>query len=237
MHKVFIPEEIAQRGRDMRGGRAHMFETLDMSRTTHIIVDLQVGFVAEGAPVEVPVTREIIGNVNAISDAVRSAGGLNVFLRFTYDPDEPQTWEAFYKAYCSTKQEDLMRKAFTPGAPDFELWPGLDVADEDLIVDKTRFSGLIPGTSDLHDILQDRGIDTLIITGTVTNCCCESTARDALQMGYKIVFMSDGNAALTDAEHNGTLMSMSAIFADVMDTAHLLGVIEKSQGEKLALAG
>ena len=46
------------------------------------IVDLQAGFVAEGAPVEVPATHEIFGGVNSISRAVREAGGLNVFLRF-----------------------------------------------------------------------------------------------------------------------------------------------------------
>ena len=47
--------------------------------------------------------------------------------------------------------------------------------------------------------LKAKGIDTLIITGTLTNCCCESTARDALQMGYKVIFMSDANATLSDS--------------------------------------
>jgi ureidoacrylate peracid hydrolase len=88
----------------------------------------------------------------------------------------------------------------------------------------------------MHDELQARGIDTLIITGTLTNCCCESTARDAMQMGYKIIFVSDANATLSDAEHNATLISMTTIFADVMDTKHLLGVIEKSRKPALALA-
>jgi ureidoacrylate peracid hydrolase len=122
----------------------------------------------------------------------------------------------------------VSKAAFTRGAPDFELWSGLDVRDGDLIVDKTRFSGFIPGTSELHDLLQARGIDTLIITGTLTNCCCESSARDAMQMGYKIIFVSDANATLSDEEHNATLISMTTIFADVMDTDHLLGVIEAS---------
>ena len=50
----------------------------------------------------------------------------------------------------------------------------------------------------------------------------QSTARDALQMGYNVIFVSDANATLSDEEHNGTLLSMAAIFADVMDTKHLL---------------
>ena len=70
MHKVSIPDDIVARARLQRGGREHLFETLDMAKVAHIIVDLQVGFVAEGAAVEVPVTREMIGEVNAILDAI-----------------------------------------------------------------------------------------------------------------------------------------------------------------------
>ena len=82
--------------------------------------------------------------------------------------------------------------------------------------------------------MKARGVDTLIITGTLTNCCCESTARDALQMGYNVIFVSDANATLSDEEHNGTLMSMAAIFADVMDTKHLLGLIARSDATRAA---
>ncbi len=221
MHKVSIPESILARGRRLRDGREHIFEHLDMRKVAHVIVDLQVGFCAPGAAVEVPVTREIFGSVNAISKAVRTGGGLNVFLRYTWDEAEKLPWNVWMHNYMS-------------GAEQWQLMPDLDVKPGDLIIDKTRFSGLIPGTCDMDAQLKARGIDTLIITGTLTNCCCESTARDALQMGYNVIFMSDANATLTDEEHNGTLMSMSAIFADVMDTPHLIGLIEKSSKTAVA---
>jgi ureidoacrylate peracid hydrolase len=82
--------------------------------------------------------------------------------------------------------------------------------------------------------LKARGIDTLIITGTLTNCCCESTARDALQMGYNVIFLTDANAALGDEEHNATLMSMTAMFADVMDSNRLVQLIARSRALPLA---
>ena len=47
MHKVSIPDDIVARARLQRGGREHLFETLDMAKVAHIIVDLQVGFVAK----------------------------------------------------------------------------------------------------------------------------------------------------------------------------------------------
>ena len=237
MHKVSIPDDIVARARLQRGGREHLFEILDMSRVAHIIVDLQVGFVAKGAAVEVPATRDMIGEVNAISRAVRTAGGVNAFLRFTHDPDEPIKWTSNYTGYMTAPMIEMVKEAFSRGAREWELYAELDVQPQDLIFDKTRYSGFIPGTCAMHEQLQARGIDTLIITGTLTNCCCESTARDAMQMGYKIIFVSDANATLSDAEHNATLISMTTIFADVMDTKHLLGVIKASTRPTLALAG
>jgi ureidoacrylate peracid hydrolase len=91
MHKIDIPADVRARSRRARG-RDHVLETIDLARTAHVIVDLQNGFMAEGALVEVPVAREIVPNVNAIVAAVRQAGGLNVFLRYTYDASEPLTW-------------------------------------------------------------------------------------------------------------------------------------------------
>jgi ureidoacrylate peracid hydrolase len=78
-----------------------------------------------------------------------------------------------------------MRQAFTPGDFGHALYPELDVAEGDLRVRKTRFSALIQGSSDLDALLRARGIDTLIVVGTATNVCCESTARDAMMLNYK----------------------------------------------------
>jgi ureidoacrylate peracid hydrolase len=235
MHKIEIAPEILARGRTLRG-RDHTFSDMDLSRTAHIVVDLQVGFMGIGAPVEVPVAREIVPNVNSISQAVRDGGGLNVFLRYTYDPTEPQSWTGWYRDTVATSELEKVSTAFAPGNPNFELWSDLDVQDTDLIVNKTRFSAFIPGTCDLHGILQARGIDTLIITGTLTNCCCESTARDGQQMNYKIIFVTDGNAAITDAEHNATLCNMAAIFADVMSTQEVLASIAAARTPARKLA-
>ncbi len=231
MHKVTIPAHIVERVRKVRGGD-HIYEALDMRKVAHVCVDMQVGFVAEGAPIEVPMTRQIAGTINTISEAVRQAGGLNVFTRYTYDPGEKHSWDHWFKT-LGTTQLDAQAK-MGPGKPDWEMDPMMEVKAGDMIVDKTRFSALIPETCDMDAQLKAKGIDTLIITGTLTNCCCESTARDALQMGYKVIFMSDANATLSDEEHLGTLLSMYTIFADVMDTPYLLELIDKSTAIKAA---
>jgi len=227
MHRISIPPVIAVRLGEA-GDDLSLPGGVDPARTAHIVIDLQNGFMEPGAPVEVPAAREIVPQVNAISRALREAGGTNVFVRFTTAPDGERSWSTFY-ARMPAEQARGHREAFTPGHHYWELWPGLDVEPADLKVDKTRFGAFIPGTCDLHEILQRRGIDTLIVTGTLTNCCCESTARDAMQLNYRVIFVSDGNAALSDEEHNMTLGNMRFLFADVVDTGEVLDAI---RGEK-----
>ena len=223
MHKIDIPENILARSRRQRG-REHVIERIDPGRTAHVVVDLQNGFM--GTPFDVPAAREIVPNVNLISAALRHAGGTNVFLRYTCDAAEPQPWTVWFDTYLGAEMSRVHRDAFARGAEGWRLWPTLDVQPNDLVIDKTRFSAFVPGTCGLDDELRARGTDTLIVTGTLTNVCCESTARDAMQRNYKVVFVADGNATLTDAEHNATLGNMIALFADVMTTGEIIALIE-----------
>jgi len=80
----------------------------------------------------------------------------------------------------------------------------------------SAIGAFVGGSSDLHAILQARGVDTLIVTGTASQVCCESTARDAMMLNYKVFFVTDGNATFTDAEHNATLSAMAHTFCDVI---------------------
>jgi ureidoacrylate peracid hydrolase len=218
MHKIALAPEVVKMIEAQRG-TLHPFQQLDLRRTAHIIVDLQNGFMEPGAPVEVPVAREIVPNVNLISAAVRARGGLNVFLRMTVDADSRASWSNW-------------TQAFARDAHYWQLWPTLQVAPNDLAVDKFRFGAFVPGASPLHEILQGHRIDTLIITGTLSNCCCESTARDAMQMNYKIIFVADANAALSDAAHNATLENMALLFGDVLTTEELICSIEAAPGRE-----
>ena len=84
-------------------------------------------------------------------------------------------------------------------------------------------------SSNLDAILRRRDIDTIVVTGTVTNVCCESTTRDAMMMNYKCVMVSDANAALSDEEHNATLASMMARFSDVRSTAEVVALLSQAR--------
>lgn len=223
MHDIHLSPAVLEKLRSTRG-RVHVFEDLDIRRTAHLIVDLQNGFMEPGAPVEVPVAREIVPQVNAISAALRERGGQNIFLRMTIDPESQSGWSNWFR-YLLGPESAATADAFRRNTHYWELWPQLQVTSADIAVDKTRFGAFVPGASRLHELLQERGIDTLIITGTLSNCCCESTARDAMQMNYKVVFVADANATWTDAAHNATLENMALLFADVMTTEETLRAI------------
>ena len=210
-----------------RGGVRNVFQHIDPRRTAHLIVDMQNGFMEPGAPVEVPAARDIVDQINAISRAVRDAGGTNVFLRYTTPADWETGWTVVWDRMGVAAADH--RAAFTPSAHYHQLWTDLDRTDADLVVDKHRFSGFTHGTSDLHTVLQQRGIDTVIISGTLTNCCCESTARDAMQNNYRVIMAADANAALSDAEHAATLHILAMVFADLRSSAELVEMLEDAR--------
>ena len=189
-----------------------------LSSVAHIVVDLQNGFMAPGQPAEIPMAREIVSNVNRISAALRAVGGLVVYIQNTIDAAAKEAWSNWFTYMSGERRQASMDTAFAEGSYGHSLWSALDVLPSDLKVKKNRFGAFVPGSSPLHAVLQGRGIDTVIITGTATNVCCESTARDAMMMNYKVIFVSDGTATYNDEEHNATLGIMLAMFADVMTT-------------------
>jgi len=89
-------------------------------------------------------------------------------------------------------------------------------------VEKTRYSAFIRGASDIEAQLRDRGVDTLIITGVATNVCCESTARDAMMLGFRSMMVADANAAPSDAEHSAALTGFFLFFGDVQFSEEII---------------
>jgi ureidoacrylate peracid hydrolase len=226
MHKIAIPQAAIDRVLKRRD-QLHVFNDIDPARTAHVVVDLQNGFMAPGQPAEIPTAREIVPNVNRISAALRAAGGLVVYIQNTIDATAKQAWSNWFTYMSGERRKEAMDAAFADGSYGHSLWAGLEVLPQDIRVKKNRFGAFVPGSSDLHAVLQARGVDTVIITGTATNVCCESTARDAMMMNYKVIFVSDGTATYNDEEHNATLGIMLAMFADVMTTDE---VVERLSG-------
>jgi ureidoacrylate peracid hydrolase len=91
---------------------------------------------------------------------------------------------------------------------------------------KDRFSAFLPASSDIEQRLRDADIDTVVIVGTLTNVCCESSARDAMMRNFKVIMASDANATLTDEEHTAALATIFQVFGDVMTCDEVITLLE-----------
>ena len=110
------------------------------------------------------------------------------------------------------------------GSREWELIKGLAPLDKDDLIDKNRYSAFF-GT-ELDERLRSRGIEELIITGVMTNCCCETTARDGFVRDYRIFFVSDATATADEELHLASLKNLAYGFAHVVSTEELCGHIE-----------
>jgi ureidoacrylate peracid hydrolase len=235
MHKIEMPQWAKDVALDRRG-KAHIYADIDPRKTALIVVDLQNGFMDEEVAIAyVPTAVEIVPNVNRLAAAVRRAGGKVVWIKMTFDAATVASWSEYFAMLTPAKRTRALAN-MAPGARGHELYPTLDVKPEDEIVDKHRFSAFVQGSSDLPERLRAQGYDTVLITGTVTNVCCESSARDAMMLNFKTIMVSDGNAARTDAEHNATLASFYSVFGDVMDTDFLISRLEAGATARRAAA-
>jgi len=223
MHAIDIPAWAKARGKAV-----HDFRTIDPRRTALIVIDLQNFFMCEGQPMANPHAVDIVPNVNRIAAALRRAGGTVIFTQHTFGAAD--TSHETLRA-AGNRDSDFLSNLLAllkPGQPGYEFHPDLHVAAGDVIITKRRASAFHPyAQTELKKILDDAGIDTLIITGCVTNGCCETTARDAHAFNYKVLFASDGTAAMSDAEHNAALLNLSIYFADVQTAAQIVGAIER----------
>lgn len=227
MHKSAINPVIRARYRAMKGGKEFAFAALDPRRTAHLVIDMQNGFVEEGSFLEVPEARNVVPNINAISKAIRSKEGMNLFLRFT--TTSKSDWSVYFEQFQSEEFSTVEVDGFMAGNHGHALYPTLEVMQEDQILNKTRFSAFTPGSSSALELLKSKGIDTVLISGTLSDCCCAATARDAQQLGFRVIFVSDSNAALSDDEHNAAINSLAAWFADIRTTAEVVQLVLQSE--------
>jgi len=224
MHANELPAEIVERLRTRRG-KLHVFDALEPRRSALVVIDMQHAFVDPGAPSAVATAAEIVPNINRLAAALRNAGGTVAWVQATYTRDGPGYWPLFFDYMVTPELSSRILGALTEGSPGHALWEGLDVRPQDLRVRKNRYSAFFPGACELPQRLRSNGVDTVLVAGTMTNVCCEASARDAMMDGFKTVVVSDANAARSDAEHVASLATILQFFGDVRTTDELLAML------------
>jgi len=197
-----------------RVGRDYIFQELDPVKTAVVNVDMQHYFMSPGYQAACPMSLTIIPQLNLLCEKVRESGGVIIWVQTTADTYATDNWKT-YEELHSPERWARRSIELAESHKGFKLHPDLDVRDEDIFTIKKRFSAFISGSSDLQTKLEGRGISTVLITGVATGVCCESTARDAMMLNYRVVMVSDALAAMTLDAHENSLKALHGFFADV----------------------
>ena len=225
MHDVVIRPHILERVMKRRG-RVHLFDALQPRRTALLIIDMQGTFCAEGAPAEVAAARGIVEPINRLAAGLREAGGPVIWITHANaSSGNGNDWAGFFDHFVADDVRARTVESLAPGAPGQRIFQGLDVRPDDVEMTKNRYSALIAGSSPLERVLRSLGVDTVLITGTKTNVCCEATARDAMMLDFRVIFVSDATAALSDEEHRATLETIIQQFGDVLTVDECLKML------------
>lgn len=176
-------------------------------RCALLVIDMQQYFFSIAAP--------ILGNVLSIIEACRSVDIRTIFTRHGHKniSEDGGMLVAWWG--------DLIEY----GSKGWELINALKPSDTDGVIDKNRYS-VFHGTG-LDESLRSRKIEELIITGVMTNCCCETTARDAFVRDYRVFFVSDATATANDELHVASLKNLAFGFAHIISTEQLCRYLSK----------
>jgi len=179
-----------------------------------LVIDMQNDFVREGAIMEVPEARAQVGRIAGLIDACREK---DVPVIYTVHETDP-VFNPLEIATFPHLAEAGMRK----GTDGIEVFEELAPADGEYVLRKRRYSAFFQ--TDLELVLRNSGVDTVIICGTVSNICCESTARDAYFRDFKVVFGTDVNSALSKEVHDAVLANMR-LFGRVMKSVDIISAL------------
>ena len=232
MHKIAITQSALDR-MATRMVKPHPFDVIDPRQAALVVIDMQNYFVKEGHQGEVPLAREIVPAINRLAAELRRRGGHVVWVRNS-TTDTRESWSNYHGYLQKPERTERRLQAMDVSGDGFHYWHLNDIRPEDAQITKKRYSAFIQGSSDIERHLRDRGIDTLLITGTATNVCCESSARDAMMLNFKVVMVADGLASHTDAEHNATLSAFYGQFGDVQTVDECVASLERGNKKKAA---
>lgn len=226
MHNIEIRPEIIERVMRRRG-RLHLYEDLDPRKTALVVIDMQNTFCEVGAPAEVAQSRGIVPYINALTPKLRELGVPVIWMLHANTHFKGRSdWDLFYNYIVAG---DIRDRTIQSNAPENQsVYSELQTAAEDMVMVKNRYSALIPGSSPLERVLRSLGIDSILIAGTKTNICCESTARDAMMMDFKVTMLSDCCAALSDEEHRAALENIVQQFGNVMRSTEVVERLQKA---------
>jgi len=182
----------------LRPVRRRLMTGLDPKRAALLVLDMQRYFLDEASHAFIPSVLPVLPRIVFLVEAWNAHRRLVLFTRHTNTPQDAGMMALWWKELI---QPDKPESAIIP-----EVHPECGI-----VIEKNQYDAFY-GTQ-LEEILRDRGVEQVVITGVMTHLCCETTARTAFGRGFEVFFAVDGTATYTEALHRATLLNLAHGFA------------------------
>ena len=177
-------------------------------RTALLVIDMQAYFRS--------MVTDILSNLQRLLSVCRNSGVPVVYTQHGHE--DPSRDGGMLGEWWG----DLIMEGSEGARILREIAPG----DSEKIVAKNRYSAFFK--TDLEEYLKSRGIKDLLVSGVMTNLCCETTARDAFVRDFRVFFLADGTATAGDDYHLATLRNLAYGFAYILTCDELVDHLKKS---------
>ena len=216
--------------------RIEQSHRIEQGNSALLVIDMQHGFLDEGASLEVPQGREIIPNIVRLVTACRDQQIPVIFTEFVYatmipclrgDPFGPEHLPAEDgqpTGYGFASNNCLVGPGAGTGAESAATVESLAPRVDELVIQAHTYDKFYGTHLDLA--LRSQGIERLMLTGVTTDVCVNSTLIAASMQNYRVTAVTDGMATIHDHIHDACLQIWQNKFARLADTSQLLGEIK-----------
>lgn len=179
----------------------------DPLKSAFLIIDLQNYFTDKNSFNFLPASKVTVPNIKLIYDYYFKN---NLFVISTLHINNEKNLALMGKFYNNyIKNDDLT----------------LDVKDYSKIITKHSYDAFFE--TNLENILKEKKIEQVLISGCMTNLCCESTARTAFIKGYEVYFLVDATFTKNESLHFGSLKNIAEGFGRIIKTSEVINCLKK----------
>ncbi|RKY69266.1 MAG: hypothetical protein DRP97_05510 [Candidatus Latescibacterota bacterium] len=209
------------------------FFRIQIEKTALLVIDMQRGFLDKGSVMEVPQGREIIPNIRQLVEAGRKRGVSVIFTQFVYSPKVPNLIGELHPEHkpMPLGGRPGFRKPSNcclEGDSSTEVVADLAPMENEPVVQKHGYDAFF--ATDLEPTLRSRGVQTLVVTGVMTDICVLATVNSAVHREYRVLVVRDAVATLWPEVQQITLDLIERAYGRVVSTTEILKQMAEAPG-------
>ena len=207
---------------DTTGLLLTLAEKVDPKHCALLVIDVQNDFVADGGFFDKvggdlkPIQQERVPALLRLIAEARKAGVLVIFVQAIYDPKDLSAPMRERNARLKMEMPRCLTGSW--GADFYEVRPR---PDEPVVI-KHRYSAMV--NTNLPELLKERKIHSLLLTGVATDTCVESAGRDAYFLDYYVTIVADCCGAASEQDHRGALKRFSRDYGQVVVSGDVINI-------------